>query len=210
MSHRAGEFNRFPHLRKAKFPSLLSGMQGASSKSRARWPVGTTRRLGAFDFGCLPRRVSQGAVCWGQKGQKETTITKKIYIKINQRTTPKPSLSLAAAGKGLAGGRSPHSPPPRWDAGVETQHRRPTGSSTGAREGAGERGRAPARPQEAGRRGAGAGSREGWQAAGLAHREPLDCLPASLCSSTGRGNGAAGRGGGRERPSRFLSSRPGN
>lgn len=68
-------------------------------------------------------------------------------------------------------------------------------SSAGVGDGAGEISQAPAALQEdrAGAESQRVGSREGWQAAGLAHREPLDCLPASLCSSTGRGNGAAGQ-----------------
>lgn len=47
----------------------------------------------------------------GAKGQKET-ITTTNNTKINQRTTPKPSLSLSAARKGPAGGRSLHCPSP--------------------------------------------------------------------------------------------------
>lgn len=47
----------------------------------------------------------------GAKGQKET-ITTTNNTKINQRTTPKASLSLTAAGKGPARGRSLHCPSP--------------------------------------------------------------------------------------------------
>lgn len=178
----------------------------AHSESRGSGPVGIRCELGALTSAASQHNRSGSCLLRGEgaKGQKET-ITTTNNTKINQRTTPKPSLSLSAAGKGPAGGRSLHCPSPshpqKQSGGAGNQPQRPPRQLQWGKE----------RPGLLA--GVGAGlepGAAGLAAAGLAHREPLDCLPASLCSSPGRGNGAAGRGGGRERVSRFLSSGAGN
>lgn len=105
-----GEINGFLYFfAEAKLPSLLT------EKSRGSGPVGIRCETGALTSAACQHSKSgsclMGGECRGKeaKGQKET-ITTINNTKINQRTTPKASLSLTAAWKGPARGRSLHCP----------------------------------------------------------------------------------------------------
>ena len=115
----------------------------AHSESRGSGPGGIRYELGALTSAASQHSRSGSCLLWsvggvGAKGQKET-ITTTNNTKINQRTTPKPSLSLSAAREGPAGGRSLHCPSPshpqKQSGGQEISPSDPPGSCNGARSG---------------------------------------------------------------------------